>query len=227
MLDSGLVIRRSQRYPVQSRDGSRTILNSPPPKQKWVLTTESFDGMLLWLDHDRDLAGKKYEEIRSGLIRRFQQLGCREPEELANRTFDRVARKLPEIIGEYKGEREPYFFSIAHYVYKEELRTPIMMSLASTDFSDTDFQPDEELFERELLDSCLWHCIEKLPPPNREMIRDYYRGERQVKIQTRQRMAERMGIKMSNLRLRAQRVRTTLKKCILDCMERKAKERTV
>lgn len=227
MLDSGLVNQRSQQYPIRSRDGSRTILDPPTPKQKWVLTTESFDEMLLWLNHDRDLAGKKYEEIRLGLIKRFQQLGCREPEELANKTFDRVARKLPDIIGEYKGEREPFFFSVAHYVFKEELRTPVLMSLANADFSHPDLQPTEEMFEKELLDSCLWHCMEKLQPANRDMIRAYYHGERQVKIQTRQRMAENMGIKLSNLRLRAQRVRTTLKKCILDCMERKARERTV
>jgi DNA-directed RNA polymerase specialized sigma24 family protein len=224
MLDSGLVIQRSQQYPIQSRDGSRTILDSPPPKTKWVLTPESFNQMLLWLNHDRNLAGEKYEEIRSRLIKRFQQLRCREPEDLANKTFDRVARKLPEIIGEYKGAREPYFFSIAHYVYKEYLRTPVFMSLASTDFLDSDSSTPEEMLEKELLDSCLRQCMEKLHRTNREMIRDYYCGERQVKIQSRQRLAECMGIKLSNLRLRAQRVRTALKECIVECMESKTKE---
>lgn len=199
--------------------------NVPSPKQNWVLTAESFDGMLLWLHQDRNKAGDMYEKIRSGLIKRFQQLGCSEPEELTNRTFDRVAKKLPKIITEYKGEREPYFFSIAFYIYKEHLRRPIVMSLTTIDFPHPNTTSAEELSNKELLDSCLKHCLEQLHPNHREMIKEYYRGERKDKIESRQRLAEQLGIKLSNLRLRAQRTRTALKNCILDCMESKAMER--
>lgn len=190
-----------------------------------MLTAESFDGMLLWLHQDRNKAGELYEKIRRSLIKRFQQLGCSEPEELTNRTFDRVAKKLPEIITGYKGEREPYFFSIAFFIYKEWLRRPIMLSLTTIDFPHPDTTSAEELFDKELLDSCLKDCLEKLSPNSREMIKEYYRGERKVKIESRQRLAEQLGIKLSNLRLRAQRIRTALKECILDCTERKAMER--
>jgi RNA polymerase sigma factor (sigma-70 family) len=194
------------------------------PKQKWVLTSESFDEMLFWLHQDRNIAGELYEKIRRGLNKRFQQLGCSEPEELTNRTFDRVAKKLPEIITEYKGEREPYFFSIALFIYKEWLRRPVMLSLTTIDFPHPDTTSAEELFDKELLDSCLQDCLEKLSPNSRDMIKEYYRGERKVKIESRQRLADQLGIKLSNLRLRAQRIRTALKECILDCMERKAME---
>ena len=197
----------------------------PSPRQRWVLSPESFDGLLFWLDHDRERAGERYESIRSGLIKRFRQLGCREAEELANQTIDRVARKLPTIAATYSGEREPYFFSIAYYIYQEQLRKPVVMSLANIDFAHPKLPSDREVFEKELLDSCLRHCIEKLHPNSREMIREYYGGEKQEKIRLRKQLAERLGIKLSNLRLRAQRVRTELKKCILDCMERKAMER--
>jgi DNA-directed RNA polymerase specialized sigma24 family protein len=197
----------------------------PSPKQRWVLSPESFDGLLFWLDHDRERAGERYESIRSGLIKRFQQLGCSEAEELANQTMDRVARKLPTIIDSYSGEPEPYFFSIAYYVYREQLRKPVLMSLAGIDFAHPNLPGDREVFEKELLDSCLCHCIEKLNPKKREMIREYYSGDKQDKIRLRKQLAARLGIRLSNLRLRAQRVRTDLKKCILDCMERKAMER--
>ena len=190
-----------------------------------MLTAESFDAMLLWLHQDRNTAGELYEKIRRGLNKRFQQLGCNEPEELTNRTFDRVAKKLPEIITGYKGEREPYFFSIALFIYKEWLRRPIMLSLTTIDFPHSDTTSAEELFDKELLDSCLKDCLEKLSPNSREMIKEYYRGERKVKIESRQRLAEQLGIKLSNLRLRAQRIRIALKECILDCTERKAMER--
>lgn len=222
MLDSGLIELVSRHNQSQTPDGSRTDLDDPPsPKQKWMLTPESFDGMLVWLDRDRDLAGKKYEQIRSALIKRFGQLGCREPEELANETVDRVARKLPRVMARYVGAPEPYFFSVAYYVYKEHLRRPIIMSLANTDYSSPDPPNPEEMFEKELLDSCLRECMEKLDLAKREMIIEYYQGERKDKIRTRQKLAERLGIKLPNLRLKAQRIRSILKKCILDCIERK------
>jgi DNA-directed RNA polymerase specialized sigma24 family protein len=228
MLDSGLIDWVSQQSQPQTPDGSRTNVNDPPsPKQKWVLTIESFDGMLLWLDHDRDLAGEKYEQIRSKLIRRFSQLGWSEPEQLTNETFDRVARTLPKVQTNYIGPPEPYFFSVAYNIHREHLRRPIILSLVSANFSYSNSEsPDpEEMSGKELLDSCLQECTEKLDLRNREMIADYYRSERQEKIRSRQRLAESMGIKLTNLRLRAQRVRATLKKCILDCMERKAMDR--
>ena len=222
MLDSGLIDWVSQS---QTPYGSRTNLDDPPsPKQKWVLTIESFDGMLLWLDQDRDRAGEKYEQIRSQLNRRFSQLGWPEPEQLTNETFDRVAKTLPRVRATYSGSPEPYFFSTAFYIHREHLRRPIMVALGDTDLScsNSDSLDSEKTSQQELLDSCLRECMEKLDLRNREIIANYYRGERQDKIRSRKSLAERMNMKLANLRLRAQRIRANLKKCILDCMERKA-----
>jgi len=178
--------------------------------------------MLSWLNRDPNEAAKKYEEIRSALIKRFQQLHSRsEPEELANTTFDRVAKKLPKIIETYVGPPDPYFFSVAYYVYKEDLRKPIAMPLPDIDLSAAPVPDVEEEFEKDALYSCLQECMEELSQSNRLMIRDYYYGERQEKIRRRKELAERMGIKLSNLRLKAQRVRNALKKCIVECMKRK------
>lgn len=198
----------------------------PPPRDKWALTPESFNRLLSWLHHDREQAGLKYEEIHVALIRRFRQLGCSDPEELANLTMDRVAKTLPRIIDTYKGEPEPYFFKVAWYIYKEYLRRPIILSLAKLDFRDPETS-SENMPEKEMLDSCLRHCLDKLDKDKRDMILEYYRGDQQVKIQARRALAERLGIELPNLRLKAQRVRSTLKKCILDCMERKAMERHI
>ena len=57
-------------------------MDSPSPGTKWVLTQESFDLMLSWLNPDRDFAGIKYEQIRNKLISRFRHLGCSDPEDL-------------------------------------------------------------------------------------------------------------------------------------------------
>jgi len=223
MLDSGLVNSDSQHSPTQSPDRSRNILDDPPPPKE---PPDPFETMLLWLNPDREEAGKKYEEIRSALIKRFQQLGSRsEPEELANTTFDRVAKKLPKIIATYVGPPEPYFFKVAWFVYKEDLRKPIQVPLPAIDFPTPPLPNTEEAFEKEVLYACLQDCVEELNPTNRALIREYYQGERQEKIIRRKELAERMGIKLTHLRLKAQRVRNTLKKCILECMKRKGLER--
>lgn len=228
MLDSGLINRVFSDNTTQPLDGSLINLDDPPsPKQKWILTPELFNGLLVWLDPDRERAGEKYEEIRSGLIRRFQQLGCSDAEELANKTFDRVAKKLPKIVAIYNGKREPYFFSVAYNIYREHLRKPIVMSLANTNLSLPDLPNTQELFERELLDSCLRQCLEQRDEFSRVLITNYYRGNRQDKIRMRKELAEELGIKLTNLRLKAQRIRAVLKECILACIERKAMEREV
>ena len=92
MLDSSFVNSGSQLDSTQSPDRSRNILvDRSSPKQKWMLTPESFNGMLLWLNSDPNEAGKKYEEIRSALIKRFRQLRSRsEPEELTKTAGDRL-----------------------------------------------------------------------------------------------------------------------------------------
>jgi DNA-directed RNA polymerase specialized sigma24 family protein len=181
--------------------------------------------MLTWLSPDRDFAAIKYEQIRSKLISRFRQRGCSDPEELANETFDRVACKLPRIIDVYVGDREAYVFAIAHYIYREHTRRPIITSLLNTDHLPV--TSDDEVFGREFLDFCLQQCMEKLDATSREMIVEYYRDDRKAKIKSRQKLAERMGISLNNLRLKALRIRMALKKCILDCMEREAAEREV
>jgi DNA-directed RNA polymerase specialized sigma24 family protein len=198
-------------------------LDEPPLlKPKWVLTPEAFDRLLSWLDSNREQAGERYEEIRSGLTRRFRQLGCVESEELANETIDRVARKLPDIIATYEGDPTPYFFSVAYYVHMEYLRRPAVVQFDPAGPSPADLRTLPQVFnDDESIDACLSRCLEKLAQQSREMILTYYKGERQVKIRLRKELADRMGIKVTNLRLRAQKIRGELKKCMLECLGQK------
>jgi dihydroneopterin aldolase len=66
-------------------------------KKNWELSQETFDALLAWLDSDRDQAAMKYEKIRRALIKIFTGRACVEPEDLADETINRVARKLKEI----------------------------------------------------------------------------------------------------------------------------------
>ncbi|MFL6230009.1 MAG: hypothetical protein ACJ741_14655, partial [Pyrinomonadaceae bacterium] len=66
--------------------------------KQWTLTRDAFEGLLTWLDSDREQAGKKYEDIRSSLIKIFTWRGVAEAEELADETINRVARKVKDLM---------------------------------------------------------------------------------------------------------------------------------
>ena len=73
------------------------------------LTAQAFIRLLKRLGEDEEEAGKKYEELRRTLIRSFEWRGAPFPEEHADETFNRLARKLDsgvEIrdIGDYSYE---------------------------------------------------------------------------------------------------------------------------
>src|SRR5262245_58122409 len=74
------------------------ILSSTPSKpEPEDINQEQFDRLIGWLDSDREKAGARYEWIRNRLIKIFVCRGSNIPEELADKTVNRVARKLPEI----------------------------------------------------------------------------------------------------------------------------------
>lgn len=206
------------------------MADPPSPKQKWALTQENFDRLLAWLDPDRERVGEKYEKIRLMLIKRFGRLGCDEPEQRANETIDRVAQTLPNVIATYKGDPEPYFYSVAYYIYLEyleHLKRRATEPLSESNLADGGTSMPTDLFgdddgRDEALDACLSHCLKRLKKDDRDMIVLYYRGERQEKIMQRKDMAEKLGIRLTNLRLRAQRTRANLRQCILDCLDGKA-----
>jgi hypothetical protein len=104
------------------RQEPRNLNNMSGRKDPWTLTQESFDRLLAWLAPNREQAGKKYEEVRSRLVRGFTSHGCPVPEDLADETINRVAKKLPEIEETYVGDPVRYFYRVAHYVHLEYLK---------------------------------------------------------------------------------------------------------
>lgn len=176
------------------------------------LSQEDFDRFLVWLDPDRDRAGHRYEDIRLRLTKLFFHRGCFAPEELADETIDRVIKKVRYIADSYVGDQASYFYGVAHNVYLEFLRKrPIdPLSLPET-YTDED---------KELLHHCLDHCLEKLEPENRKLISEYYREEKQQKIDYRKEIAARMSISLNTLRMRAFRIKAALYRAIIDCLKR-------
>lgn len=171
--------------------------------------------MLTWLNPQSERqAVEKYEEIRRRLIHIHARRGCREAEELFDETSDRVCKKVKEIAQTYQGDPALYFYAVANKVGLEYLKKK-KHALAAP-------PPPPDTAEVERRHACLDHCLEKQSPENRELILQYYEGEKQVKIQHRQRLAELLGIDLKTLRVRARRIRVKLLECISDCLKQEA-----
>lgn len=166
--------------------------------------------MLGWLDPDRERAAQRYEEIRRRLIKFFACRKCAPAEDLTDETINRVAMKVREQLGSnYVGDTAPYFYGVAHNVYLEYVRRkPPTLPPPPP-------RPTEEV-ERE--HACLEQCLEQLPPRSRELIREFYREERQAKILHRKRLAERLGMTPNALRIQAYRIRQSLLECVRQCL---------
>jgi RNA polymerase sigma factor (sigma-70 family) len=171
--------------------------------------------LLGWLNPDRELAAAKYEDIRRRLITIFTCRNCAEAEELADETFDRVMRKVPDISRTYVGDPAPYFYGVAHKIHLEYLRKkrrPLPPAPSR--------EPEEE--EPETAYDCLEECIGKLTPNERELVLQYYREEKRAKIDHRKQLAEGLGIGLNALRIRAYRIRAVLQKCVRECLLQRA-----
>lgn len=183
-------------------------------------TQDPFDDLLAWLDPDRDIAARKYETIRAGLIRIFVAKGFSDAEDLADEVITRVTRRLPEIRDDYVGEPARYFHGVARYLILEHYpRKEIALdALDMSPVSGT--QPTGMSDEYE----CLMLCLEFLTSAKRELILDYHIYEGHDKIEQHEIMAEELGISKGALRLRTYHIRDDLEKCVLDCVENRKKK---
>ena len=178
-------------------------------KKQWSLTKEAFDSLLSWLDPDREWAGEKYEVIRARLIKVFAYRGCHTPEELADETINRVAKKIDEVAESYDGEPALYFYGVAQMIHLEYLRRKTEPALPAVNL------PEDSEQEHQ----CLDECLDRLTGPNRELILQYYTDESRARINNRKQLASRLGIGLNALRIRAHRVRDSLENCMELCMK--------
>jgi len=182
-----------------------------PPRTTWVLTQEAFDGLLLWLDPDRERAGQVYGEIQRKLIKVFARRGCPIADELADETINRVAKKLAEIRDSYVGDPSLYFYGVGNKVFLEYVRKrPEPLPLPRPD-------PPDRI---ENSYRCLEECLELAPRSSRDLFLEYFRPEKAHKIEHRRELSQRLGISINALRTRAHRIRAALQQCVIDCLER-------
>lgn len=183
-------------------------------------TRRAFERLLGWLDEGGDSGGRRYVEMRARLVRYFQCKRCANPDDLADDTLNRVARRLEEA-GQIVGTAPArYCYIVAKFVLLEHLRKPDSQAVGRTAPSEqlpalTD--SSQEAARRERLLDCLDRCMRGLPADEAQLILDYYRGEQRVKIEQRRRLAADRNLSPNALKIRACRIREKLEACINAC----------
>ncbi|MEQ1641875.1 MAG: hypothetical protein ABL959_00355 [Pyrinomonadaceae bacterium] len=191
------------------------------------LTQPVFERFLSWLDGNEDTDGLGYLEIRGRLVNYFDRKNCLDPDELADEVLNRVARRLEEEGSIDSETPAKYCYIVARYVFLESLRSPLAKTVQLDDLSSghsnlghAAVADSDQVLTKERMMSCLDSCAEKLDGDSRKMIFEYYVGSQRVKIENRRRLADKIGISINALSIRAFRVRSKLESCVKDCVER-------
>jgi len=180
------------------------------PAEGWV-NAAAFDQFLCWLGPDPESAGQKYESIRGRLIMMFRARKCVFAEDLADVTFERVARKLTKLTTEFSGDPARYFYGVAKKIYLEYQRG--LTTAASTTENVAAANAEEQNLENRL--DQLEEALNLIPKADRELVLKYYAGTRRQKIEQRRALAEELGIGANALRLRVFRIRSQIKEQML------------
>ncbi len=199
------------------------------PEKNWALTELAFTKLLHWLDSDEQRAGEKYERLRQKLRTFFEHRQCTSPDELTDKTFDRVARKLESGTDIQGIEPSSYCYGVAQNILKEFWRTQSQNivsldtqssrgdSLFNTVVDPAKLQDEQEL-EMDLRH--LENCLKRLTEEDRFLILEYYKGDHRDRISNRHELSLQLDIPPGNLRVRVLRIREQLHDCINRCNNR-------
>jgi DNA-directed RNA polymerase specialized sigma24 family protein len=195
-------------------------------KKDWSLTAHAFHRLLKWLDEGASSDGQKYLDMRRRLVAYFDRKNCSAPDELADETLNRVARRVDEEnITDSETPAAKYCYITARFVFMEYLRgaqkarmlaDDIRQQPYRNDFAESKLDNEKETQEKLL--NCLEHCTGKLDTLNRDMILRYYKGKERAKIESRRGLASSLGISMNALSIRACRLRDKLEACVRECL---------
>lgn len=187
--------------------------------------SEAFHEFLTWLDGGAGGSGSEgasYLRMRERLVEYFDRRNCVDPDELADETLNRAARRLAEEGKIATDSPAKYCYTLARYVLLEYFRSARAREIPLE--AARSLQPDEPQFSeeedkelRERMLSCLEKCAAELPSDQRELVFAYYQGEQRAKIENRRRWAEALGISVNALCIRAYRIRERLEKCVNRC----------
>ena len=183
-----------------------------------------FHQLLNWLDEGENSNGEKYLEMHRRLVSYFRRKGCASPDDLADETLNRVARRLQEEGSLNSTTPVRYCYIVARFVFLEHFRAPARnpmdveelsgSALSSAAAVDSVLGKASEHERKEKMLECLEHCLKNLGAEDRKLIFDYYQGEQRIKIENRRALAAFLGLSPNALSIRACRIRNKLEVCV-------------
>src|SRR5215831_7394139 len=109
---------KAQMLIAETREKNEKAINAT--RQKWSLTQTAFDSLLACLDSNRDIAADRYLRMRRDLVRLFEWRGCHTPDDYADETINRCARKIEQ--GEEIRDVAMYSIGVARMLLREMCR---------------------------------------------------------------------------------------------------------
>jgi len=196
------------------------------PEKERELTPKAFTKLLAKLSADPEIAGVEYEDLRRRLIKFFEWRGAFFPEDLADETLNRTARKIDE--GE-KIEKNVIALAlgVAHFVFLETSRRPDNRRAPMEELIPVAAPPEHHGEDDDLRAVYLRECLRGLSKESRELIIEYYREEGRAKIEDRKALAEKLGISLNALFSRAKRIRDGLERCVTRRLKRKPSDASI
>ena len=177
------------------------------------IESAAFEALLARLAPDRASAAVQYEALRARLIRYFRWHRAIAPEDQADDTLNRTARKLAQ--GEPIESVERYASGVAKLILRESITRAWRQDHALRQMPSP--QPPDLPDPAALL--CLNRCLANLDTAQRALIVAYYSAEAGSNIETRKRLAGELGLERNALRNRALRLRERLEACVRACLE--------
>ncbi len=181
----------------------------------------SLETLLRMLDSDRDRAGEKYEHLRRRLIKFFEWNSCFPAEDLTDETLERLAQKIGEIeIHDVAGFAWGIAKNVRQEAQKAAGKTIHLADLPGREEALPSAEDHEKnIHEKMQLERrlrCLSLCLQRLQKRDRELFLAYH-NVKGGHLQYRQGLAKRLGITLGALRVRVNRSRDGLEKCVRKC----------
>jgi len=155
--------------------------------------------------------------MRGRLVEYFGRRDCDSPEDLADETLNRVARRLEETGVVDDGAPARYCYIVAKFVFLESLRRRQMAPVDQGGQAVAAKVADDRV-ENERTFACLERCLQSCSATDRDMILDYYRTTSGSAPENRRQLAQKLGITANSLAIRACRVRSRLEGCVRACV---------
>jgi DNA-directed RNA polymerase specialized sigma24 family protein len=192
--------------------------DNPTPKG---LTKAEFDRFLFILHPNPERAGEEYVFLWQRLLTFFQSRSCLAPDELADETLNRVAKKIAG--GEEPRSISAYSHGFAKNVWLEHLKKPGTNRGSLDDIPPTPSLTLDEISRKER-QNCFEKCLREIPVNEAQMLVEYWYHEDRPNRDIRREMAERLEISPTALRIRICRIKSKVDECIKKCLGEKIKK---